>query len=118
MDTPIPGQGDDQMATGATPGLATPSPTDDNVGGMTPPPPMDAPQDAPPAAPPMAEPVDAPVTPPPPPVPDMADAPAEAPEMPAEPTVGGAATDVGPDAVEKVPDAGVSPADDTATPTA
>jgi hypothetical protein len=64
MDTPIPGQGDDQMATGATPGLATPSPTDDNVGGMTPPPPMDAPQDAPPAAPPMAEPVDAPVAPP------------------------------------------------------
>ncbi len=107
MDTPMPGQGDDQMAAGATPGPATPPPADDNAGGMTPPPPppMDAPQDAPAA-------------PPPPPMPDMADAPAPAPEMPAEPTVGGVAADAGPDSVEKMPDTDAAPADDATTPAA
>lgn len=102
----MPGQGDDQMAAGATPGPATPPPADDNAGGMTPPPPpMDAPQDAPAA-------------PPPPPMPDMADAPAPAPEMPAEPTVGGVAADAGPDSVEKMPDTDAAPADDATTPAA
>jgi len=144
MDTPIAGQGDDQMATGATPWTATPAtpadgqpPVDDNAGVMTPPPPaspaggapMDALQDvpvAPSASPaggqPMNEPVDAPMAPPPmsptPEMPDTTDASAPAPEMPAEPTAGGVATNVGPDSVESMPDTDAAPADDATTPTA
>jgi hypothetical protein len=38
--------------------------------------------------------------------------------MPAEPTVGGAAADAGPDSVEKMPDTDAAPADDATTPAA